>query len=102
MATSARLTITTNFSDDVFFYELGTSDSLDTLRMLLESESAVPVAEQVLIFNNREATVSAKDFFAAFFFFFSFFFFFIYRARLLDKRLVALEMCHSCWQRDLN
>ena len=68
MATSARLTITTNFSDDVFFYELGTSDSLDTLRMLLESESAVPVAEQVLIFNNREATVSAR-FFRRFFFF---------------------------------
>jgi|JI10StandDraft_1071094.scaffolds.fasta_scaffold4105702_1 hypothetical protein len=45
--TTIRLTITTSFSEGVFFYELSSNDSLDTLKLLLESESGVAAADQV-------------------------------------------------------
>ena len=44
---TVRLTVTTNFSEQVFFYELAGDDSLDTLRLLLESECGVSAADQV-------------------------------------------------------
>ncbi len=48
MAT-VRLTITTTFSDGLYFYELSANDSLDTVKMLLESESGISVADQVCV-----------------------------------------------------
>jgi hypothetical protein len=47
---TVRLTITTSFSDGLFFYELSSDDKLDTLRLLLEGEANVPAADQVCLF----------------------------------------------------
>ncbi len=46
-SSTVQLTVVTSLSEQVFFYELSSADSLDTLRLLLESESGVAVADQV-------------------------------------------------------
>lgn len=60
---TVRLTISCNFNEGIFFNELSTADSLDTLKLLLEAESGVAAGDQVC---------HAKR--CPFFFFFFFFF----------------------------
>ena len=49
-----KLTITTNFSDDVYFYQMESEESVENLKALIEAENGTKIEEQLLLWEGKE------------------------------------------------